>query len=239
MTDTARRCIVVLSVLVVAGIPVCSGAAPVFFSGYPYNEGFVPSGMITGDDGWSHGSLFSAPNWLLAQIDPNLMSTVLDFGYTPVPTEAPKGFEDYIAEGYAALDGGNYRAAYNAFKKAIELQPASSDAWYGTAIALESQKRYLSALEAYAQAISYAHGAASSWASYAGKGRVLYSLNRLREAQIALETAVSQYEKAGVSHPEEFEEITRLLAEISGKNSPSPQMYGPPSAYIPPDAYSV
>ena len=67
--------------------------------------------MVPYDDGWSYGSLFSAPNWLLAQIDPNIMSTVLDYGFTPVPTEVPPDFEGCIAEGYAALEGGNYRAA--------------------------------------------------------------------------------------------------------------------------------
>lgn len=222
--------VLVLSVLALSGCMV-------FSSGYPYADGVVPSGMIAGTDGWSHGSLFSAPNWLLAQIDPNLMSTVLDYGYTPVPTEVPKGFEDYVAEGYAALEGGNYRAAYNAFKKAIELQPSSSDAWYGSGLALESQKRYLSALEAYTQAISYSKGAGSNWASYAGKGRVLYSLNRFSDAKTALETAIAQYEKAGVSHPDELEEIYRLLEEISGYTSPVPEAI--PSADIPATAYSV
>ncbi len=231
MQSAAQIPILVLSVLILSGSTLFAAAAPVFYSGSPDADGFVPTGMITSDDGWSHGSLFSAPNWLLAQIDPNLMSTVLDFGYTPVPTEAPKEFEDYIAEGYAALDGGNYRAAYNAFKKAIELQPSSSDAWYGTGLALESQKRYLSALDAYSQAISYAKGAVSNWASYAGKGRVLYSLNRFSEAKTALETAVAQYEKAGVSYPDELEEIYRLLDEISGNSSPA--LDAAPSAYIP------
>ena len=120
----------VLSLLVFSSFISCTTAAPVFNSGS--GGGFFPSGMTGGDDGWSHGSLFSAPNWLLAQIDQNLMSTVLDYGYTPIPTEVPKSFEDHVAEGFAALDGGNYRAAYNAFKKAIELKPSSSDAWYGT-----------------------------------------------------------------------------------------------------------
>jgi len=237
MRSAASPVVLVLSVLVLSGCLVLTTAAPVFHYGYPYADGIVPSGMITGSDGWSHGSLFSAPNWLLAQIDPDLMSTVLDYGYTPVPTEVPKVFEDYVAEGYAALEGGNYRAAYNAFQKAIELQPSSSDAWYGTGLALESQKRYLSALDAYGQAISFAKGAGSNWASYAGKGRVLYSLNRFGEAKKALETAIAQYEKAGVSHPDELQEIYRLLKEISGYPEPVPDVI--PSAYIPPTAHSV
>ncbi len=236
MSSAAPIPVMVLSVLMLSGCMQYAIAAPVFYSGYPYADGFVPSGMITGDDGWSHGSLFSAPNWLLAQMDPNLMSTVLDYGYTPIPTEAPKDFEDYIAEGFASLEGGNYRAANTAFKKAIELQPSSSDAWYGNGLALESQKRYLSALDAYGQAISYAKGAGSNWASYAGKGRVLYSLNRFSEAKTALETAISQYEKAGVSHPDELEEMYRLLEEISGKSSTVPDVI--PSAYIPATAYN-
>ncbi|MDD3574132.1 tetratricopeptide repeat protein [Methanospirillum sp.] len=232
MTSTVLTPLMVMSVLVLSCFISCTTAAPV--SGY--SGGFVPSGMIVDDDGWSHGSLFSAPSWLLAQIDQNLMSTVLDYGYTPIPTEVPRSFEDFVAEGYAALDGGNYRAAYNAFKNAIEIQPSSSDAWYGTGLALEGQKRYLSALDAYSNAISYAKGPVSNWASYAGKGRILYHLNRISEAKIALETAIVQYEKADISYPDEFEEINRLLAEISGQISPVQSIL--PSAYIPPSAYN-
>ncbi|MDX8549227.1 tetratricopeptide repeat protein [Methanospirillum sp. J.3.6.1-F.2.7.3] len=199
---------------------------------YPFNPAYGDSEY---DDGWSHGSLLSAPNWLLAQIDQNLMSTVLDRGVTPIPTEVPETFEGYIAEGYAGLEGGNYRAAYNSFKKAIELESTSSDAWYGAGIALESQKRYLSALEAYAKAITYAKGASSNWASYAGKGRVLYNLNRFSEAQTALEMAISQYENGGVNEPEELEEIYRLLDEITDKTGPSEAVI-PSSAYVPSSA---
>lgn len=163
-----------------------------------------------------------------------MMSTVLDYGVTPVPTEVPQNFRDYITGGFAALEGGNYREAYNAFKMATQLQPTSSDAWYGLGIALESQKRFLSALEAYTKAISTAKGASSNWASYAGKGRVIYDLNRFSEAKSALETAITRYEEAGVSHPDELEEIYRLLGEISGETSPVE--VNTPSAYIPASA---
>ncbi|PWR73411.1 tetratricopeptide repeat protein [Methanospirillum stamsii] len=196
--------------------------------------GSVTDMAIIDEEGYSQGSLFRTPSWLLAQIDSDIMSTVLDRGPIPTPTEVTPSYEGYFKEGYAALEAGNYRTAYTAFKKAIDLQPTSADAWYGLALALESQKRYLSALEAYTDAITYAKGEKTNWASYAGKGRVLYALNRFSEAQIALETAITQYELAGVSHPDELEEISRLLNEITG-NSGYSENTGilTPSAYTP------
>ncbi|HOJ97878.1 MAG TPA: hypothetical protein PK024_13685, partial [Methanospirillum sp.] len=62
--------------------------------------------------------------------------------------------------------------------------------------------------------------------------RVLYSLNRYAEAKSALETAIEQYEKAGVSHPAEREEISRLLEELNQRNIVQNPV--PMSAYIPP-----
>jgi len=220
--------------LIILGIPSGAEVNKTYYNGYSFDPELVPSGMIPYEPGWSHGSLFSAPNWLLVQIDQNLMSTVLDRGVTPTPTPVISSdeFENYIAEGFAALQGGNYRTAYTAFQAATTLKPDSSDAWYGLGIALESQKRYLSALDAYTKAISYAQGASTNWASYAGKGRVLFSLNRFAEAKTALETAIEQYEKAGVSHPDEREEISRLLEEINQRNVVQNPV--PMSAYIPP-----
>ena len=210
-------------------------------NGYYFDPEVVPSGMIPYEDGWSHGVLFSAPNWLLAQIDQNLTSSVLDYGPTPSPTATPSGTsgsaEDNIAAGFAALEGRNYRSAYAAFKQATIQDPKSADAWYGLGIALESQKRYLSALDAYSQAISLADSPSDNWASYAGKGRVLYNLNRFTEAKTALETAVSQYEKAGVSHPDEWAEINQLLDELKTKSQDQSQVI--PSAYIPPQYSEV
>lgn len=199
------------------GIISTADSEKVYYSDIPFDPEFVPSGMVPYEEGWSHGSLFSAPNWLLAQIDSNLTSSVLDYGATPVPTEPPKDYEGYLSEGYAALEGGNYRDAYTAFKKATEIDLSSSDAWYGTGIALESQGRYLSSLEAYGKAISLSRSAADNWASFAGKGRAYYHLNRFEEAKTSLETAIQQYEKAGVSHPDELDEIYRLLDEINQK----------------------
>jgi tetratricopeptide (TPR) repeat protein len=206
----------------------------VFYNGYAFHPELVPSGMIPFEGGWSHGSLFSAPEWLLDQIDQNLMSTVLDRGVTPAPTPAVslEEFENFISNGFAALEGGNYQAAYKAFQAAIELKPGSPDAWYGLGITLESQKRFLSALDAYTRSASFAKGSSTDWASFAGKGRVLFNLNRFAEAKAALETAVTRYENARIMQPEKLEEIIRLLEEINQKNQvQSPVIF---SAYIPP-----
>jgi len=223
----------ILMVIVITPGTICTAdVSKVYYNGYAFNPNFVPSGMLPYEAGWSHGALFSAPNWLLEQINPDEMSTVLDRGPTPVPTEVPQDYDTYIAEGYAALQAGNYREAYAAYFNAKEIKPTSSDAGYGMAIALEKQNRYLSSLDAYTQAIADSHGAAFNWASYAGKGRVLYALHRHGEAKFALETAIAQYEKAGVSYPNEREELNKLLHVINQKiGNQNPVFY---SAYIPP-----
>lgn len=173
----------------------------------------VSFNVILDEDGYSQGSLFRTPAWIIAQIDPDIMSTVLDRGPVPTSTENLPSYDEYIDEGYSALDGGDYRAAYTAFKKATELGPSSSDAWYGFGSSLEKQGRYLSALDAYSQAISFAKGAASGWRSYGGKGRTLFHLNRFKEAAFALETAIEQYDKAGESYPDELTTLKQLLEE--------------------------
>lgn len=206
----------------------------VYYSGYAFDPEFVPSGMIPDEDsGWSQGSLFTTPKWLLKQIDLNMTSSVLDFGFTPTPTPVPPGeVEEFISSGYAALEGGNYRIAYTAFKTATELDPSSSEAWYGAGIALENQKRYLSALDAYSRAISLDGEPKTEWRLFAGKGRVCYVLNRFAEAKSALETAVTLYEKTGASDPDELKSINRLLTEIEQKSN-IPYI-NPGSAYVPP-----
>ncbi|NLV25890.1 MAG: tetratricopeptide repeat protein [Methanomicrobiales archaeon] len=202
----------ILLLCIIAGMITSAHSVQALSPGFTYYED---------DDGYTQGSLFRTPTWLLSQIDQNIMSTVLDQGPVPTPTEEPLTYDDYLAEGYAALEGGNFRTAYNAFKKAIELEGTSVDAWYGAGIALENQKRYLSAVDAYSNAISYAHNATSRWASYAGKGRILYHLNQYSDAETALISAITQYEMAGISYPDEIEEIYRLIDEISEKTGSS------------------
>lgn len=223
----------ILLVIVITPGTICTAdVSKVYYNGYAFDPDFVPSGMIPYEAGWSHGALFSAPNWLLEHINPDEMSTVLDRRFTPVPTEVPQDYDACIAEGYAALKAGNYRDAYAAFLKAKEIKPTSADAWYGMSIALEKQNRYLSSLDAYTQAIADSHGASSNWASYAGKGRVLYALHRHSEAKFALETAIAQYEKTGISYSNEREELNKLLKVINQKIGNQNTVFY--SAYIPP-----
>lgn len=118
----------------------------------------VPAGVMAADDGWQHGSLFSAPNWLLAQFDDESreMSNLDYFGAKLVePTQKPPTYLDFVKEGWAYLEGGNYRDAQKSFEKAIELNGTSTNAWYGRGLSLENQKRYLSAIDAYSKAATY------------------------------------------------------------------------------------
>ena len=59
----------------------------------------VPAGVLAADDGWSHGSLFSAPNWLLEQFDDESreMSQMDYFGIKlQEPTPKPPTAMDHI-----------------------------------------------------------------------------------------------------------------------------------------------
>lgn len=220
-----------MMILELSGIVCISYADSSFYPSYIYYSESIPGGAIIDEEGYSQGTLFRTPAWLLSRLDQGTMSTVLDRGPIPTQTENPPSFDGYISEGNEALEGGNFRVAYTAFKKAVEMEPSSSDALYGLGLTLENQKRYLSALDAYAKAINAAKGDSSNWASYAGKGRVCYALNRFDDAKIALETAIAQYEKAGVTSPDNLEEMTRLLNELEQKLNV--KNTNPISAYIP------
>ncbi|NLW77115.1 MAG: hypothetical protein GXY18_11930 [Methanomicrobiales archaeon] len=57
-------------------------------------------------------------------------------------------------------------------------------------------------------------------------------MNRFPEAVNALETALTQYKNAGVSHPDEQDEITQLLEEVRRKLGEHNSYFSSP--YIPP-----
>ncbi len=177
----------------------------------------VPAGVLAADDGWSHGSLFSAPNWLLEQFDDESseMSQIDYFGIKlqePTP-KAPTAM-DHIKEGWAYLEGGNNKDALKSFEKALAINEASTEAWYGRGIALENQKRYLSAIDAYSKAVSFSRKPKDSWGPNAGKGRSCLALNQLENAKEAFTLAISQYEQSGEELPDELASMYRDLAKV-------------------------
>ncbi|HOJ96984.1 MAG TPA: tetratricopeptide repeat protein [Methanospirillum sp.] len=184
----------------------------------------VPAGVLAADDGWSHGSLFSAPNWLLEQFDDESreMSKMDYFGTKLVePTPTQPTAMDLVKEGWAYLEGGNYKDALKSFEKALAINGSSPEAWYGRGLALENQKRYLSAIDAYTKALSYSKKPASSWGANAGKGRSYLALNQFENAKEALTLAISQYEQSGENMPDERASMYRDLAqalEMLGEN---------------------
>jgi tetratricopeptide (TPR) repeat protein len=208
--------LILTSFFVLLFMSLPSTAANSFYTVYDNN--ITPSGMIPYEAGWQHGSLFSAPNWLLAMYDSDDWSHALDYGYTPKPTTVPKDIESYISAGYSSIEGGNYRDAYNSFLKATELDPSSSDAWYGLGLSLEKQMRYVSALDAYGKAISQEESVPDNWKYYAGRGRVAYTLNRFNEAVNDLTIAISNYGTIQASDPDALEEMKRLLEDAKAKS---------------------
>lgn len=232
MVNSLLVSLVLIAVFAPAGTIPLDGTDTISYNGYWFYDDMVPFGMKPDENlGWSHGSLFSAPNWLLAErMDVSEMSSVLDTGPLPA-TEEEKNLEGTLTEGYGYLEAGNYQGAYTAFKAAIEIDPTSASAWYGSGLALENQKRYLSALDAFSEAIRLGSSPAQNWGAYAGRGRVSYALNRLNDAVSALQTAISQYEQAGVTYPDELAEMERLLEEAKQRASQSRE--GVLSAYPP------
>ena len=176
----------------------------------------IPAGVLAADDGWSHGSLFSAPNWLLEQFDDESRGmSKMDYFGTKLeePTPKPPTVMDLVKEGWAYLEGGNFKDAQNSFKNAIEMNDTSTEAWYGMGLALENQKRYLSAIDAYTKAVSYSKKPASSWGPNAGKGRSYLALNQFENAKDALTVAISQYEQSGEDMADELASMYRDLAQ--------------------------
>lgn len=175
-----------------------------------------PGGVLASDDGWQHGSLFSAPNWLLDRIDDDAkQSSQMDYyGYQlQQPTEKPPGYEDYLQEAWGYLEGGSYKDAQKSFDKAIELNGTSSEAWYGRGMALENQKRYLSAIDSYEKANSFSKTPALKWGTNAGKGRSYLALQQFENAKNALTTAISQYKDAKISSPDDLALMYKNLAK--------------------------
>ncbi|MDD3574133.1 MAG: tetratricopeptide repeat protein [Methanospirillum sp.] len=178
---------------------------------------FIPAGVLASDDGWSHGSLFSAPNWLLEQFDDESkeLSQMDYFGIKlQEPTPVPPTAMDLVNEGWIFLEKGNNKDALKSFEKALAINSASTEAWYGRGLALENQKRYLSAIDAYSKAVSFSKKSASSWGPNAGKGRSCLALNQFENAKEAITLAISQYEQSGEDLPDELVSMYLDLAQV-------------------------
>lgn len=177
----------------------------------------VPAGVIAeSDDGYYHGSLFTAPKWLVDNMNEESKEmSQLDYYGTALqePTQKPPTYADYIKEGWGYLEGGNNKDAQKSFEKAIDLNGTSTDAWYGRGLALENQKRYLSAIDAYTKATSFSKKPATSWGPNAGMGRSYLALQQFENAKEALTAAASQYAESGDSQPDEIASIYRDLAQ--------------------------
>ncbi len=120
---------------------------------YPFNPAYGDSEY---DDGWSHGSLLSAPNWLLAQIDQNLKSTVLDQGVTPFQLKSQRPLKDILQKGTQVLKVGTIVLHTIHSKKRLNLNLHHLMPGMEQVLHLKVRKEISPALEAYAKAITYA-----------------------------------------------------------------------------------
>jgi tetratricopeptide (TPR) repeat protein len=187
---------------------------------------FIP-GMVSAEEGtWQHGSLFSAPQWLLDMYDdPDTMSDTMDYsGYQEqAHNTTTTTVNDYLKQGWGYLEGGNNKDALTAFESALEMNQNSGDAWYGKGLALENQKRYLSAIDAFSKAISNSMKTVDTWQAYAGRGRCYIAVQQYDNAKKSLNTALSLYENTGANDPEELASIKENLAKANSINGGSTQ----------------
>lgn len=178
---------------------------------------FLPVGVFASDDEeYSQGTIFKTPKFLIDKMDEDYKDmSNLDYWGTKSqePTKAPPTFQSYVNEGWAYLEGGSNRDAEKSFEKAIQMNSTSCEAWYGKGLALENQKRYLSAVDAFSQSLSFSKKAVDKWGSNAGLGRTYLSIQQYEKAKEACNLAISQYEQAGESSPDEIASIYQTLAK--------------------------
>ncbi|NLV25889.1 MAG: tetratricopeptide repeat protein [Methanomicrobiales archaeon] len=176
----------------------------------------LPTMVTAVEEEYSQGLIFNTPKFLIEQFDDEYKNmSNLDYWGTrsAEPTPVVPTYQNYVTEGWAYLEAGSYRDAGKSFEKAINLNSTSYDAWYGKGLALENQKRYLSAIDSYTRSLSYSKKPETSWGPNAGLGRSYLLVQQYEKARDVLTLAISQYEQAEELLPEELASMYRNLAK--------------------------
>jgi tetratricopeptide (TPR) repeat protein len=124
--------------------------------------------------------------------------------FTEVTTQAPKCVECFTNIGSINLRKKDLDAAEAAFKKAIEINPNSADAYSGLATVYNSQKKFEQAAEASTKAqqlSSAANPAGGGNASTSfNQGVILWNAGKIQEAKKNFEDAVRLDPKLADAH---------------------------------------
>src|SRR6266850_8137847 len=83
-----------------------------------------------------------------------------------------------LSDARMAADTGNLQAAADTFHRAVELDPESADAWYGSGVVYGRLGRQLEALAAFNQLVEISPRLAGAWDA---RGTALASLGRSGE----------------------------------------------------------
>ena len=124
--------------------------------------------------------------------------------FNEVATQAPKCVECYNNIGSINLRKKDYEAAEVAFKKALEINPNSGDAYNGLATAYNSLKKFDLAAEAGAKAQQLSSagtpGGGGSASSSFNQGVILWNAGKIPEAKKNFEEAVRLDPKMADAH---------------------------------------
>ncbi len=113
----------------------------------------------------------------------------------PNPQQSRLIADDYLKRGEALVTQKRYSEALTAFKKATQMNPQLSEAWYQQGNTLARLKHYSEAVEAYNQAIELQPDKYETWYN---RGNVLV---RIKDYKTALES----FDKALEIQPDDYE----------------------------------
>jgi tetratricopeptide (TPR) repeat protein len=119
-----------------------------------------------------------------------------------VLAQAPKCTECYLNIATVQARKKDYDAAEAAYKKALEINPSSADAYSGLATLYNMQKKFDQAAEASAQAQKLSGGAAGggSASTVFNQGVIAWNAGKIPEAKKAFEQAVQLDPKMAEAH---------------------------------------
>jgi tetratricopeptide (TPR) repeat protein len=168
-----------------AGQEVTLALASIDVSDGPPGDDVRPPGA-RGWAAWGQPQVVDARSLALEAIDPGQQAALAwrRSGLT---------LEDLITRGEALRKAGEYEAAMQSYRQAMQLEPGSGDPWYRMGLLYEDEDLWPKALDAYERA------AAADNRSQIGKGNALYRMGAIYHLRLdppQLDAALRAYQAA-------------------------------------------
>ncbi|MFB3765157.1 MAG: tetratricopeptide repeat protein [Methanotrichaceae archaeon] len=93
----------------------------------------------------------------------------------------------WLNEGQSLMANGSFEQAYQAYDKAIQIDPESANAWCGKGFALFELRKYEEAIKAYGKALEIDPKNVDAWS---GRGTTLGQIGRYAESLEAYDKAI-------------------------------------------------